>query len=136
MKPSYRNKLNTDICSPRRGTATANDNRFAFQVRIIQNLNRKIKDIHVQMDDMSIMELMFPSDQPIFQIRKSFLRFVIFDPNRKCLFCSDDYHQLSSPGHGCINQVPLQKHIMLDQNGDNDCWIFGALGFVDRYRIR
>ena len=36
-----------------------------------------------------------------------------------------------SPSNRRINQIALQKHIMLAQDRDNLGRIFGALGFVD-----
>jgi len=63
------------------------------------------------------------------------LGLVIFYSNGKGFFSPDQHHQFFSPGNACIDQIPLEEHIMLGRDRDNHNWILASLRFVHRDSI-
>ena len=51
------------------------------------------------------------------------------------LLLSDQHDQPLAAGDAGIKQVPLQHGVMLGEDGDHDCRIFGALTLVNGRRI-
>ena len=58
--------------------------------------------------------------------------FVVIDADGQRFFCADQHHQFAAAGNGRVNQIALQKNIMLGQDGDHYGRIFGTLRLVDR----
>jgi len=61
----------------------------------------------------------------------SFFRLVISDSHRQRFFGTHHDHQFFASANRCINQISLQKDIMLGEDWDDHSRIFGALRFMD-----
>ena len=60
--------------------------------------------------------------KPLFQQGVTFQRFVVAYADGQGFSGSHQDHQFFAPGDGGVDEVPLQQHVMLDQDGDDGCY--------------
>jgi hypothetical protein len=74
-----------------------------------------------------VLTLRSVSAQPVSQMGEPFLRFIVVYAHGKGFSCPHHNHQISASCYGGIDQVALEKDIMLGEDRDYHCWIFRTL---------
>src|SRR5439155_14879790 len=69
--------------------------------------------------------------EPFLQLRPPSSARDISDSDGDSLLLTDQHDQLLTPSDPGVEKVPLQHHVVLHHDGDNDGWIFGTLALVD-----
>src|SRR5208282_1327560 len=69
--------------------------------------------------------------QPIIEFRPASPARNIANGDRDGLLLADENHELLATGDASVEEIPLQHHVVLGQDGNDHGGIFGALALVD-----